>query len=69
MASSDTNPTAFWPSLKLAREKSVARTDQKPVPQPYWPLMGDITGSRGGVPEILIQWRRAQGEEDPTPRL
>ena len=31
--------------------------------------MGDITGFRGGVPEHLIQWRRAAGEEDPEPQL
>ena len=32
-----------------------------------WPLMGDILSHRAGVPEHLIQWRRAMGEEDPAP--
>lgn len=31
-------------------------------------LMGDIVARRGGVPELLIQWRRAQGEDDPAPQ-
>ncbi|MEL6799664.1 MAG: hypothetical protein AAFO80_07275 [Pseudomonadota bacterium] len=34
-----------------------------------WALMGDIHAYRGGVPEILIEWRRAQGEELPEPQL
>ncbi len=31
-------------------------------------LMGDIVAARGGVPEFLIQWRRAEGEDDPEPQ-
>lgn len=34
-----------------------------------WALMGDIHAYRGGVPEILIEWRRAQGEDLPKPQL
>jgi hypothetical protein len=33
-----------------------------------WPLMGDIVSARGGVPEHLIRWRRAEGEADPDPQ-
>lgn len=33
-----------------------------------WPLMGDILSARGGVPEHLIRWRRAEGEADPDPQ-
>ncbi len=32
-----------------------------------WPLMGDIVAARGGVPEHLILWRRAEGRPDPDP--
>jgi len=32
------------------------------------PLIGDIVTARAGVPEHLIQWRRAEGEDDPDPR-
>jgi hypothetical protein len=31
--------------------------------------MGDIVSARGGVPEHLIRWRRAEGEPDPAPAL
>jgi len=41
----------------------------RPAPKIHWPLMGDVLASRGGVPEHLIQWRRAMGEDDPEPRL
>ncbi len=34
-----------------------------------WAMIGDVGMARGGVPEILIQWRRAQGEDDPKPQL
>jgi hypothetical protein len=33
-----------------------------------WPLMGDIVSARGGVPEHLIRWRRAEGAPDPAPQ-
>ncbi len=49
-----------------------AETDDAPAPRParhLWPLMGDIASARGGVPEILIQWRRAEGMDDPDPQL
>ncbi len=32
------------------------------------PLIGDIVTSRAGVAEHLIQWRRAEGEDDPDPQ-
>lgn len=32
------------------------------------PLIGDIVTARGGVPEHLVQWRRAEGEADPDPQ-
>ena len=43
-----------------------------PAPPPArraadWPLMGDIVSHRAGVPEHLIRWRRAEGEDDPAP--
>lgn len=41
----------------------------KHAPKPHWPLMGDVVSARVGVPEHLIQWRRARGEDDPEPRL
>ena len=34
-----------------------------------WALMGDSLACRGGVPEILIEWRRARGEDLPEPQL
>jgi hypothetical protein len=34
-----------------------------------WPLMGDIVAARGGVPDHLILWRRAEGRPDPDPDL
>ena len=49
--------------LVEAQERAV------PAPKPSWPLMGDVLASRGGVPEHLIQWRRAMGEDDPEPKL
>jgi hypothetical protein len=49
------------------------RTDAEPAParppRHDWPLMGDIVSARGGVPEHLIRWRRAEGEPDPAPAL
>lgn len=33
----------------------------------YWPLMGDVATVRAGVPEALIQWRKARGEAPPEP--
>ena len=32
-----------------------------------WPLMADIVTHRAGVPEHLIRWQRAEGEDDPAP--
>jgi hypothetical protein len=34
-----------------------------------WSLMGDIVSARGGVPEHLIEWCRASGEDDPASQL
>lgn len=31
------------------------------------PLMGDIVSARAEIPELLIRWRRARGEDDPRP--
>ena len=33
-------------------------------PKTSWPLMGDINSHRAGIPEHLIEWRRAKGEDD-----
>ena len=38
-------------------------------PRHVWPLMGDIVAARGGMPEHLILWRRAEGRPDPDPDL
>ena len=57
-------------SLPLVTE--IARDDTAPPPRParhLWPLMGDIASARAGVPELLIQWRRAEGDSDPDPQL
>ena len=47
----------------LVDDKAVTRPD--PAPKMSWPLMGDIVSHRMEVPEHLIQWRRAMGEDDP----
>lgn len=52
-------------SLALPREDEAKRLP----PKPTWPLMGDVASFRAGVPEALIQWRRARGEDDPAPQL
>ena len=52
-------------SLPLPAEREAERQP----PKPTWPLMGDVASFRAGVPEALIQWRRAQGEDDPAPQL
>lgn len=36
-------------------------------PKTDWPLMGDVTGVRAGVPDALIAWRRARAEAAPRP--
>ncbi|MBT8456098.1 MAG: hypothetical protein HKO95_05675 [Rhodobacteraceae bacterium] len=59
MTDNTVNPT-FWAEAETAPE---------PKPRHSWPLMGDVASARGGVPEVLIQWRRAQGEDDPAPQL
>ncbi len=46
-----------------------ARDAERKPPRTSWALMGDIGAARGGVPEILIEWRRARGEDDPAPQL
>ena len=30
-----------------------------------WPLMSDIVSARYGMPDHLIRWNRAKGEDDP----
>lgn len=44
-------------------------TGEPPRRRAGWPLMGDVASARAGVPELLIQWRRAQGLADPAPML
>ena len=45
----------------------------RPLPPPRaktdWPLMCDVATCRAGVPEALIQWRKAKGEKPPEPML
>ena len=54
----------------LASAEATAGDAQPPRPARHlWPLMGDVASARGGVPEILIQWRRAEGANDPDPQL
>ena len=36
-------------------------------PKQDWPLMSDVASFRAGVPEALIAWRRARGEDAPLP--
>ena len=45
-----------------------ADATEPPPPRSDWVLMGDVVSARGGVPEVLIRWRRAQGESDPAPQ-
>ncbi|MEM0947524.1 MAG: hypothetical protein AAGK37_08980 [Pseudomonadota bacterium] len=40
-----------------------------PLHRHLWPLMGDIASARAGVPELLIQWRRAEGADDLDPHV
>ena len=50
----------------------LSEAGEKPAPRRRaadWPLMGDILSHRAGVPEHLLRWRRAQGEDDPDPML
>jgi hypothetical protein len=58
--------------MSLFRWEAPERADAGPAPpRPAshdWPLMGDIVSSRGGVPEHLIRWRRAEGGPDPDPQ-
>jgi hypothetical protein len=56
--------TAHFP-LESARE---AHARARPASHD-WPLMGDIVSARGGVPEHLIRWRRAEDQTDPEPQL
>lgn len=53
----------------LTAEWAEDETAPKRPPRASWALMGDIHAYRGGVPEILIEWRRARGEELPQPEL
>ncbi|MDU8945303.1 hypothetical protein [Ovoidimarina sediminis] len=52
----------FWDDADTMRDHAENPRRHPPL------LMGDIVAHRCGVPELLIQWRRAQGEEDPIPR-
>ncbi len=42
------------------------REDIRPEPsaKTTWALIGDINSHRAGIPEHLIEWRRAKGEDD-----
>ncbi|MGR3512822.1 MAG: hypothetical protein ACU0GG_08665 [Paracoccaceae bacterium] len=55
--------------LTLSRRSWPSDTPATPTPveKPDWPLMGDVTTIRAGVPEALIQWRRVRGETAPLP--
>ena len=44
-----------------------SRTAKPHSPKNDWPLMGDVATCRAGVPEALIQWRKARGEDAPEP--
>ncbi|MBT8413963.1 MAG: hypothetical protein KJO30_06475 [Boseongicola sp.] len=57
--------SSLWDNVPMVE----ARERVAPAPKTSWPLMGDVLASRGGVPEHLIQWRRAMGEDDPEPKL
>ncbi|MDD9921665.1 MAG: hypothetical protein OXQ92_05200 [Boseongicola sp.] len=49
--------------------EATSGTGKPSKPKKDWPLMGDIVSHRAGVPDHLIQWRRAQNEPDPEPTL
>ncbi len=51
----------FNPFFALDRDRPAPNRE----PKPDWPLMGDIATCRAGVPETLIYWRRARGEDPP----
>ena len=59
---SDVISTGFW-----GRDVRVERDRPAPAPKASWPLMGDIVSHRAGIPEHLIQWRRAENAPDPIP--
>jgi len=48
-----------WPAEPTTSRPQPAKLD--------WPLMGDVSTIRAGVPEALVQWRRARGETPPAP--
>lgn len=52
----------------LASDEEAETVPPRP-PKRGWVLMGDVLSARGGVPEHLIQWCRAAGEDDPPPRV
>lgn len=57
---------------RLPFDIGTAEAEDTAAPRParhLWPLMGDIASARGGVPELLIQWRRAEGNDDPDPQF
>ena len=58
--------TTHRPFLDLTGDET-APTPPKPR-SAGWPLMSDVATHRAGVPELLIQWRRARGEDDPDPQ-
>ena len=55
----------------LALSTWISRTRDEPArpaaPKDDWPLMGDLVTCRAGVPEALINWRKARGEALPVP--
>ncbi|QMU58342.1 MAG: hypothetical protein GKR98_09140 [Boseongicola sp.] len=58
----------FTADFPLSLELDAAKAPRKPS-KVSWPLMGDVVTVRAGVPEHLIQWNRAAGEDDPEPQL
>ncbi len=59
----------LWPFVHWSLELDAPASPAPSSLKHDWPLMGDIVTMRGGIPEHLIQWGRATGENDPAPRL
>lgn len=51
----------------ILRDVSEQQTIPDQPPKTDWPLMGDVACFRAGVPEALIRWRAARGEQLPDP--
>ncbi len=55
----------FTASLTTGLLRTETRQDE--APKDDWPLMGDVASFRAGVPEAVIRWRAARGEDAPRP--